>query len=134
MDELEEIRAKKMKELIDMVERGKAPKEFPSSPIELTDSNFEEKIREHQLLLIDFWAPWCAPCRVVSPIVEELAKEYKGRVVFGKLNTDENPATARKFGIMSIPTLLIMKNERMVDRIVGAVPKKYIESVLGKYL
>ena len=103
-------------------------------PITITDSDFESFISKHPVVLVDCWAPWCGPCRMVSPIVDALAKEYSGRVTFGKLNTDENPAVVTRFGIMAIPTLLVLKNGKHVDSIVGAVPKARIESVLTKYL
>src|SRR5437879_13486283 len=103
-------------------------------PITITDSDFESFISKHPVVLIDCWAPWCGPCRMVSPIVDALAKEYSGRVTFGKLNTDENPAVVTRFGIMAIPTLLVLTNGKHVDSIVGAVPKARIESVLTKHL
>jgi len=85
-------------------------------------------------MLVDFWAPWCGPCRIVSPIVEELAEELKGKVVFGKLNVDENQRTAAEFQIFSIPTLVLLKNGVEVDRIIGAVPKRMIKAALEKHL
>jgi thioredoxin 1 len=81
-----------------------------ASPITLSDSNFAEAINKHPLLVVDFWAPWCGPCRMVSPMIEQLATELAGKVVFGKLNVDENPMTAGAFGIQSIPTITIFKN------------------------
>ncbi len=88
----------------------------------------------HSLLVVDFWAPWCGPCHAIAPVIEELAKEYSGRIVFGKMNTDENPATAMKFGIMAIPTLIIMKGGKEVDRIIGVIPKTQIQQKLQKLL
>lgn len=103
-------------------------------PAEVTDSNFDKLVSEHPLALIDFWAVWCYPCRALEPTIEELAREYAGKVFVGKLNVDENPKTAERFNVFSIPTLLITKNGREVDRIVGLVPKKNIEAVLKKHL
>jgi thioredoxin 1 len=100
----------------------------------VTDSNFNDTIKKHSLMLIDFWAPWCGPCRALHPTIEELTKEYAGKVTIGRLNVDENPNTAECFQVYSIPTMLIMKNGCEVDRIVGLVPKKHIEAVLSKHL
>ena len=99
--------------------------------VEFTDSNFEtEALKADQPVLVDFWAPWCGPCRMVGPIIEELAGSYSGKVKVGKLNTDDNPNVASRYGIMSIPTILLFKNGEIVDRIVGAVPKKDFEKML----
>lgn len=96
-----------------------------------TDSNFEKEVLQSQLpVLVDFWAPWCGPCRIVGPIVEELADEYAGKVKVAKLNTDENMETASMYGIRGIPTLGIFKNGQMVDGIVGAAPKKMLKEKL----
>ncbi|MEA2090246.1 MAG: thioredoxin [Thermoproteota archaeon] len=127
--QLKEIRRKKRRELMErMMEKEMG------EPIVVGDSNFDELVKKNSLTVIDCWAPWCAPCLVVSPIIEELAKEYAGKVAFGKLNTDENPYTAGRFGILGIPTLLFMKDGKEVDRIVGVVPKEFIESKLQKHL
>ena len=105
------------------------------SEIILTDQNFAEEIENYNgLAIVDFWAVWCVPCRMVSPIVEQIAEEYKGQVKVGKLNVDENRGVAAKYGIMSIPTLLFFKNGEIVDQIIGAVPKSVILSKLKKYL
>jgi thioredoxin 1 len=103
-------------------------------PILVTDSNFSEIAKKHSLVLIDFWAPWCGPCRALAPTIEELTKEYAGKVTIGELNVDENPETAECFQVYSIPTMLVMKHGFEVDRIVGLVPKKHIEAVLSKHL
>ncbi len=104
-----------------------------SAPIVVTDADFDQIAKRYPLIVIDCWAEWCGPCRVIAPVIEELASEHAGKIVFGKLNVDENPETAQKFGIMGIPTLLIMKDGAEVDRIVGAAPKPLIENKLKKY-
>jgi thioredoxin 1 len=103
-------------------------------PIILDDAHFKESIQKHPLILIDCWAAWCGPCRMIAPVVDELARDYSGRIAFGKLNVDENPQTSTLFCIVSIPTLLIFKGGKEVDRIIGAVPKKVIEQKLKEYL
>lgn len=136
MDELEEIRAKKIQSYWnDMKPPSVAlERKMPNSPIEVTDENFSSIIREYDFMVVDCWAPWCGPCRMLSPVIEELAKDYEGKVVFGKLNTDYNRGVAGEFGIMSIPTLLFIKNGKLVDTIIGAVPREVIESKLRKYI
>ena len=102
--------------------------------IELKDATFDQVLKEHQLLVVDCWAAWCAPCKMVEPIIEELASEYKGRITFGKLNVDFNQSVASRFGVMSIPTLLIFKDGELVRQKVGAQPKETLEAELTKYL
>ncbi len=102
-------------------------------PIVVSDRNFDQTVKNYRLVVVDCWAAWCAPCRAIAPVVEELAKEYSGKVVFGKLNVDENPETREKYGIMAIPTLLVMKNGDEVDRIVGNLPKSQLESKIKTY-
>jgi thioredoxin 1 len=104
--------------------------------IELTDANFEEEVLKSDIpVLVDFWAIWCAPCRLIAPIVEELSEEYAGKLKVGKLDVDNNQNTAIRFGIRSIPTLLFFKNGEAVDTVIGAVPKdelvKKVEEVLN---
>ncbi len=133
--ELKRIRAKKMRELMKKAtEKPGELKESLNAPIALSDADFDQVVQRYPLMVIDCWAPWCGPCLFVGPIIEELAKDYAGKVVFGKLNMDENPKTAMRFDIMSIPTLLIMKNGKEVDRIIGAVPKQSIETKLRKHM
>lgn len=103
--------------------------------IEITDQNFEELVRKSDKpVLVDFWAEWCGPCRMVGPIVEELSKEYEGKAVVGKLDVDMNQGVSMEFGIRSIPTLLIFKNGKVVDKIVGAVPKSVLNNKLQAQL
>ncbi len=106
----------------------------PDAPIKVNDTTFNQLIQQHHLMLIDCWAPWCGPCQIIGPLIDEISKDYAGKVVFGKLNVDENPQTSERFGIFSIPTLLVMKNGSEVDRIVGAVPRQLIEAKLKKYI
>jgi thioredoxin 1 len=102
--------------------------------VHLTGLNFYEFVSRNRLVLVDFYANWCMPCRMLAPILEELAKDYVGKVLFGKINVDENPAIAESFKVLSIPTLIIFKFGVEVDRIVGFVSKNQIEARLKKYL
>ena len=102
---------------------------------QVTDGNFEEEVIKSDLpVLVDFWAPWCGPCRTVAPIVEELAKDYQGKVKVTKLDVDNNPGTAAKYGIFSIPTILIFKDGKVATQIVGAMPKKHFVDKLNELL
>jgi thioredoxin 1 len=101
---------------------------------DLNDANFDQMLKKYPMMVVDCWAPWCAPCRMVAPVVEELARDYQGKIAFGKLNVDNNRAVAARFGIMSIPTLLIFKNGQLVDQKVGAMPKQVLEGELTKFL
>jgi thioredoxin 1 len=132
-DELEAIKHKKLAEL----QKEAATKAMMSSitePIVLTDSNFASEVAKYPVMLVDFWAPWCGPCRMVSPIIEQLSREYSGRVAFGKVNVDESQRIAASFGIQSIPTLMIFKGSKAVDIIIGAMPKAQIEMKLKQQL
>jgi thioredoxin 2 len=107
--------------------RCKNPLPVSIHPITVTDATFSAEVERSPLpVLLDLWAPWCGPCQMISPIVEELAKEMAGRIRVAKLNVDDNPATARRFGIHSIPALLVLKSGQEIDRIVGAQPKTEI--------
>ncbi|MBE7381481.1 MAG: thioredoxin [Leptolyngbya sp. SIO1E4] len=102
---------------------------------QVTDSTFKPEVLESQVpVLVDFWAPWCGPCRMVAPVVDEIAEQYDGKVKVVKVNTDENPSVASQYGIRSIPTLMIFKGGQRVDMVVGAVPKTTLANTLEKYL
>ncbi|NAT10165.1 thioredoxin [ANME-1 cluster archaeon AG-394-G06] len=103
-------------------------------PLVLTDETFMDAVRKNSLIVVDCWAPWCGPCKSIAPVIEELAKQYAGKVVFGKLNVDENPKVATDFAIMAIPTMFIFKNGEPVDVIQGALPKPYLEAKLKEWL
>ncbi|HBH86187.1 MAG TPA: thioredoxin [Syntrophaceae bacterium] len=105
------------------------------SLIHLTDSNFDEEVvKSEKPVLVDFWAPWCGPCRAIGPVVEELAAAYKDRVKVAKVNIDENPKTATVYGVMSIPTLILFKGGSIKDKLVGLVPKDRLEDLIKKGL
>ena len=134
-DELEEIRKRKMVQYKKQYSDGGKNMEqnLPYTLLTLTDANIDEAIKKYNTIVIDCWAPWCGPCRLVEPVIEELAREMQGKVVFGKLNVDDNLATSAKHQIMSIPTLLVFKNGNLVDRLVGAYPKEELKKKLEPY-
>ena len=106
-----------------------------SSAAPVTDASFEQDVLKSDVpVLVDFWAPWCGPCRMVAPIVDEIAKDFEGKLKVVKLNTDENPNIASHYGIRSIPTLMIFKGGEKVDTVVGAVPKTTLSSTISKYI
>ncbi len=106
-----------------------------SAAAQVTDGTFKQEVLDSELpVLVDFWAPWCGPCRMVAPIVDEISAQYEGQVKVVKVNTDENPTVASQYGIRSIPTLMIFKGGQRVDMVVGAVPKTTLSSTLEKYL
>lgn len=135
MDELEEIKKRKLEQLKKRYMNGgkNMDENFPNTPLKITDADIDDNIKKFETIVIDCWAPWCGPCRMVGPIIEELAKEMHGKIVFGKLNVDENPMTSTKHQIMSIPTLLVFKKGTLVDRVVGALPKDMLKQQLEKY-
>ncbi len=106
-----------------------------STALQVTDTSFKQDVLDSEIpVLVDFWAPWCGPCRMVAPVVDEIAQQYEGQVKVVKLNTDENPNVASQYGIRSIPTLMIFKGGQRVDMVVGAVPKTTLANTLEKYL
>lgn len=134
--DLNKILERKMEQLRERVQSSASgvKERQVQGPVALNDENFEEFVGGNRITVVDFWAPWCGPCRIISPVIEELAKEYSGRVVFGKLNVDENPFTSAKYQVQSIPTLIFFVKGEVVDRIIGAVPRDVIESRLSIFL
>ncbi len=133
--ELEAIRARKLQELMNA---ASAPPVTPApqangKPVPLTDATFDSEVRKPGVLLVDFWAAWCGPCLRVAPTLEAIAKDQAGKMRLGKLNVDENPRTAQRFQVMSIPTMLLFKDGKLVDGMVGAMPRPQIEAFLKKW-
>jgi len=133
-DELERIKRAKLQEMMKSVAGERQEKPALSKPVEVTDATFKETIQNHPLVVVDCWAPWCGPCRMVAPVIEEMARDYAGRILFGKLNVDDNREVAAQYQIMGIPTLLVFKNGNLVDRIVGAMPRQTLEPKIERYL
>ncbi len=131
--ELETIRKKMMADMSARMSAGPGAS-TGGVPVNLSDATFDGFVSMNEVAFIDFWAPWCGPCRMVAPVVEKLASELDGKVSFGKLNVDDNPAKAGQFNIMSIPTMMIFHKGKPVDMIVGAVPRSQILSRLGRYI
>ncbi len=119
------IKQKKMKEMMEKMMTEK-PDSSVNHPVNLTSSNFEEVLKNNRYVVVDFWAEWCAPCKMMAPIIDELARDYAGDVVFGKVNTSEEQGIANRFGITAIPTLIFFRNGKPVDKVVGALPKTEI--------
>jgi len=136
LDELDEIRKKKMEKMMsEMNKPGEEPEvQLPDKPVVINDGSIDSAVGQYPLFILDCWAEWCGPCRMVGPVIEQLAKEMKGSVVFGKLNVDENMKTANKYRISAIPTMLVFKNGKLIDKIVGAYPKAALASKIQKYL
>ncbi|MGB3907981.1 MAG: thioredoxin [Methanomethylovorans sp.] len=130
MDELEAIRKKRLQEL----QRSLEARQYPAEPVIVTDISFDRFISQYPLTVVDFWAQWCGPCRMLSPIIDQLASELQGRIVFGKLDTDQNPMTAQSLGISSIPTLIVFRQGNLVDRISGALPKHLLLQRLKPFI
>ena len=132
--ELEAIRARKLQELL-RAAQSPSPASSPAEgkPIVVTDATFDAEVRKPGVILVDFWASWCGPCLRVAPTLEAIAKEQAGRMRLGKLNVDENPRTSQRYGVMSIPTMLLFKDGKLVDGIVGALPRPQIEAVLKRW-
>jgi len=129
--ELERLKLRKLKKLMS---GGRAAGEKPDKPLHVDEGEFDEIVRRYPLVVVDFWAEWCGPCRMIAPIIDELAREYAGRVVFVKVDVDRNRRLAMKYGIMSIPTLMIFRNGKPVDMIIGFQPKPAIKEIINQYL
>jgi len=129
MDELEEIRKRKLKELETNLNKPQL-----DVPIELTDQDMDKALSEHSKLVVDCWAVWCGPCKMVAPTIEALAKEKAGEIVFGKLDIDNNPQTSMKYAITAVPTMLIFKDGQPVGRVLGALPKQQLEMKISELL
>jgi len=127
--EIEEIRRRKIEEMLKRVIQP-----LNNKTIELSDYNFSTEINKNKIVVVDFWAPWCGPCKMISPVIEQLASEYAGKVVFAKLNVDNNQRTAQRYNVQGIPTLLLFKDGQLIDRLVGAAPKSYIESKIKSHI
>lgn len=132
-EELRIINEKRMKKLQQIVNDKELLKNI-KEPLNLDDSNFPQTINKYPLLLVDFWAPWCGPCRMMSPIIDQVGKEYIGKLVVGKVNVDENPNISGQFGISSIPTLILFKRGQVVNNIIGSVSKSRIDEMVKMHL
>jgi thioredoxin 1 len=103
-------------------------------PVEVTDATFDQTLKDNSMLLVDFWAEWCGPCRMVAPVLEDIAKDYEGKLTVAKLDVDANPQTAMRFRVMSIPTIILFKNGQPVEVMVGAAPKANFVAKLSKHI
>jgi len=128
-EELKIINEKRMKKLQQIMNEKELLKNI-KDPLNLDDSSFFQTISKFPLLLVDFWAPWCGPCRMMSPLIDQIGKEYMGKLVVGKVNVDENPTISRQFGISSIPTLILFKKGQAVNKIIGSVSKNKIDEMV----
>jgi len=131
-EELERIKAKKMKEMMSQQNRGVVKQKL--GVVTLNSSSFVNFLKTDLPIVVDLWADWCMPCRIMAPVMEELAKAYAGKALFGRVDVDENPQIANRYGIMSIPHFLIFKNGTLVEKIVGAVGRGPLENALKKHL
>jgi thioredoxin 1 len=135
LDELEEIKRKKMEQMKKEMNAPEKPiLELPDKPVVVTDATIDAVASQYPLFILDCWAEWCGPCRTIGPIIEQLAKEMKGKVVFGKLNVDENMQTANKYRISAIPTLMVFKEGKLIDKLVGAYPKPALAAKIQRFL
>ena len=134
-EEIQLIKRKKMAEMMQKMNststKGDA---WPGEPVVIGDKDFEEFVGKYSKVVVDCWAPWCGPCRMLTPTIDALAKDMKGLMVFGKLNTDDNSRTSEKHRISSIPTLLFFKDGKLVDKMIGAAPRTMVEQQIKKAL
>lgn len=108
---------------------------MPAEPIHVTDAAFEKAVLQSPIpVIVDFWAPWCGPCKMVAPILDKLAQEYDGKLIVAKINTDENPEWMTKYGIQGIPTMLFVANGKIVHRQVGAMPERILRDIVGQFM
>ena len=135
-EKLKEERLKKERKALKErpeLSRGKGKSVF-DKPVKVTDATLMEVVQNNPLVVVDCWAPWCAPCHMVAPVVEELARDYAGKILFGKLNIDESRGIAMQYQIMSIPTMLVFKSGKLVDRMIGAMPRQMLEPKITRHL
>ncbi|NOZ58694.1 MAG: thioredoxin [Euryarchaeota archaeon] len=134
MDEIEEIKRRKLEKLLQRASGHRPQESYPSSPLHVNEATLEEVVQRYPLVLVDFYADWCQPCRMLAPVIDELAAELRGKVVFAKLNVDLNPGAAMRYQALSIPTLVLFKEGRAVDRVVGALPKQALLARLRRFM
>ncbi len=130
--DIEEIRQRKMAEMMKGSKNG--TDEWPGEPVELDDQSFDGFVKKYPKVVIDCWAPWCGPCRMLSPTIDAIAKDMKGKIAFGKVNTDDNFNVSSTHRIVSIPTLLFFKDGQLVDKMIGAAPRAVVEAQIRKAL
>jgi thioredoxin 1 len=131
-EELERIKAAKLQKMMRSAVPEKRGTAF-NKPVEMTDATFKEMIQNHPLVVVDCWAAWCGPCHMIAPIIKELSRDYSGKILFGKLDVDENREVSTQYDIMSIPTLLVFKNGKLVDTIIGAMPRQTLEQKITRH-
>jgi len=131
--ELEAIRQKKMMQLHRFLEREAERSLWPSSPIHVSDLDFNETISKYPLVLVDFWASWCMPCKMIASTLDQLSSEYKGKVVFAKLDVDQNKRTTEAYKVSGIPTLIMFKNGRPAERVTGALPRHALKGLIERH-
>ncbi len=132
-EELRLINEKRMKKLQQLINEKELLRNI-REPLNLEDATFFQTINKFPIMLVDFWAPWCGPCRMMSPIIDQIGKDYLGKLVIGKINIDENPLIARQFSISSIPTLMLFKRGKEVNKIIGSVSKNKIDEMVKMHL
>ena len=129
MDELQKIRMRMLQKFM-----KKDAREMPTKPVHIGENDFNKFVSKYNVVVADFWAPWCQPCKIVEPMIAKLAKEMKGKVAFAKVNSDRNKKLSLKYRVMSIPTLLLFKNGRLIERQVGVIPMDMLRAWVGRYI